>query len=301
MRSCPTFQRMNVAERREAIKDKGFCFNCLCTAHTRNFCPSRNKCMVCERNHHTMIHVDEPSHTKLTFSNIGRTQSNNRRQFPNSNSPYRSRSDGSTSPSGSSRPTTPSPDRRPHTSNRRASKATNTTTASQKPTSQVRDRLSQRSRNHVFLPTALARVLTANGPEKTRLLLSSGEAQTLVLKRLVHRLKISTTKTGNKEYCTLNLQSYHDPSAKVQIVGLVKPKFPVYLPKAVRETKLQSVYDHLTDLADPHFFKPTNVEILLANDHLPKIWRAGFIQTKSSMPIAQSTIFGWAISGGCQY
>lgn len=290
LKSCPAFQRMTVMERREVIKDKGFCFNCLCTAHTRNFCPSRKKCLVCERNHHTMIHLDETSHASPS------------QQHGTSNrSGQRSTGNSRRTSAQQTRSETPSPERGPTTSQRRRSAlsvSTNTTSPSK---SHMKERLSRRSRTHVFLPTALARVLTAHGPEKVRLLLNCGEAQTVFLRRLVDRLGLHTSKRDNKEFCTLNLQSYHDPTAKIQVVGLVQSHFKNTVPKSTTEIKLQSVYDHLTELADPHFFQPNNIEIILANDQLPRILRAGFIQTSSTMPIAQSTMFGWTISGACQY
>lgn len=265
---------MSVTERREAIKDKGFCFNCLCTAHTRNFCPSRKTCIVCDKNHHTLIHVDATTSCRASHA---RTISQ--------------RSTGNTNISrASSKNSTPVI--------RRESNASHNNS---RPQSHLNERLSRRTRMHIFLPTAMARVLTAHGSDKTRLLLNSGEVHTQVLKKLVDRLQLRTFKKDHKEFPTVNLQSYHDPSAKIQVVGLVKSNFHTNLPKSTTEIKLQSIYDHLSDLADPHFFQPKNVEIILANDYLPRVMKAGLIQTTSTAPLAQSTIFGWVISGSCQY
>ncbi|XP_075158042.1 uncharacterized protein LOC142231312 [Haematobia irritans] len=147
----------------------------------------------------------------------------------------------------------------------------------------VHERLSQRIKTHIFMPTALARVLTSNGPEKARLLLNSAGVET------------------GKTYCTINLQSYHDPAAKVQVTGVVGSNLGTALPQSTAEKKLQKIYDHLTNLADPNFFKPNNVEICIANDQLSRIILPGLIQTSSTQPIAQSSIFGWIISGVCRY
>lgn len=177
---------MTVPERREVIKEKGFCFNCLCTAHTRNFCPSRKKCMVCERNHHTLIHLDETSRVSTLRQN------------------------GNTNYTKAA-----SPERHPTSSQRRGSTLSVSTNSTNRTRSHMKERLSRRSRTHVFLPTVLARILTSHGPEKVRLLLNSGEAQTVVLRNLVDRLGLHTTGRKDKEFCTLNLQSYHDPSVKI--------------------------------------------------------------------------------------
>ncbi|XP_059218914.1 uncharacterized protein LOC131995086 [Stomoxys calcitrans] len=257
--SCPKFLRMPVVKRREVVKEKGFCFNCLCTAHTRHWCPSRKTCMVCQNHHHTLIHMDAAAK---------RTVHNNRPQTPS-----RSKSVDQRRPSSST----------------------------QRKKSCVDERLSRRTKTHVFLPTALARCLTPRGPEKTRVLLNSGGIQTIIVRGLVERLHLNTTRKDGKEYCTLNLQSYQDPTAKIQVSGVVKPQLNMMLPTTVSDEKLKKTYDQITDLADPHFFAPKNIEVVIANDLLPKILKAGMIQTSSTMPIAQSTIFGWTISGPCQY
>lgn len=285
---------MTISERRETIKEKGFCFNCLCTAHTRNWCPSRHKCMVCQRQHHTLIHVDDTNPTNQNNSNRRRQVTSvfhNRRSSTNSasESPDRRRSQST------------SPDPRPQSTHRRNPATKCSTSMRTRPQSNVSERLSHRSRTHVFLPTALARVLTPQGPEKTRLLLNSGGAQTLILRDLVDSLHLKTTKRKSNEYCTINLQSYHDPSAKIQVIGLVKSDISANTPTRTTELKLQSIYEHLPDLADPHFYNPVKVQIVLANDQLPRVLRAGLIQTSSGMPMAQSTIFGWVISGPCNY
>ncbi|XP_059221883.1 uncharacterized protein LOC131996322 isoform X2 [Stomoxys calcitrans] len=250
---------MTIAKRREVVKDKGFCFNCLCTTHTRHWCPSRKTCMVCQSHHHTLIHVDSSAITTLK------------------------RKDSKTQPRSKSET-----QRRPSSSIHRKK-------------SYVDERLSRRSKTHVFLPTALGRCLTSKGPEKTRLLLNSGGVQTIIVRGLVDRLHLKTTKKDGKEYCTLNLQSYQDPTAKIQVSGVVKSQLNMALPTTVPDEKLKTTYDQITDLADPHFFAPKNIEVVIANDQLPKILKAGMIQTSSTMPIAQSTIFGWTISGACHY
>lgn len=276
---------MTVSERRETIKEKGFCFNCLCTAHTRNWCPSRHKCMVCKRQHHTLVHVDDDT-------NATNRDHNSRHQVPSGSHTRRSSINSNCESSDRRRSHLQSPNHRQRSI---------ATSIHAQPRSNVSERLSRRSRTHVFLPTALARVLTSQGPEKTRLLLNSGGAQTVILRDLVNRLHLKTTRREGNEYCTVNLQSYHDPSAKIQVIGLVKSNVNINFPKETTERKLQSIYEHLSDLADPHFFNPSKVQIILANDQLPRILRAGLIQTSSSMPMAQSTIFGWVISGACHY
>ncbi|XP_075156468.1 uncharacterized protein LOC142229775 [Haematobia irritans] len=274
LKDCPVFYRMDVQNRRKEVKEKRFCFKCLCSSHTRDWCPSRKTCMVCNYNHHTMLHIDDH---KRNISNRTKIQAK---------------------PPTHTIRTSSGLNKRLQISDRISSKKRQSESRSQP---MVRERLSPRSKMHVFMPTALARVLTQDGPQKARLMLNSAGLQTVILRSLVDRLHLRTTRKNDREYCIINLQSYHDPSAKVQIIGVVKSHFNTPLPPETTEKKLQRVYDHLTPLADPHFFRPSNVEVSIANDQLSKIILAGLVQTSTTMPIAQSSIFGWIISGVCRY
>ncbi|XP_075149047.1 uncharacterized protein LOC142222805 [Haematobia irritans] len=268
LKFCPRFLGMPVPERREVIRTRGFCYNCLCTGHTREWCRSRGRCLVCQKGHHTLVHVDQQP---TPASSHKRHQSNKPKASGNS---------------------TRRNDRQPRHKE---------TIVNRRQRSHFNERLSQRRRTHVFLPTALARAVTSKGPAKVRLLLSSGLTETLALPSLVDRLRLHTIKRNHQDYCTVNLESYHDPLIKIQMTCRIQSSFPTALPKCTNEPKLRNIYTHLTDLADPHYYQPKDIEILVGNDQLPKILRAGLIQTSSNMPIAQNTIFGWTISGAHQY
>ncbi|XP_073841583.1 uncharacterized protein [Musca autumnalis] len=151
------------------------------------------------------------------------------------------------------------------------------------------------------LKKVAAKVLTAEGCDKVRLILNSGATQTLISVKLVERLQLKITQKAGRTFTAINLQSFHDQAVKIHVTGEVRSQLNTSLPESTKDKNLQSLYNHLTDLADPHFFNPVNVEIVIANDQIPKILKAGLIQTSSNMPIAHSSAFGWIISGGCQY
>lgn len=257
---------MSVDTRRKFVREKGYCYNCLYTSHTREWCRSRQTCNVCNKDHHTMLHVVKSGHEKQRQSKNNITQDNKNN---------RSRQQWS-----------------PSERNARRRKQT---------THNVQERLSVRSRTHVFMPTAKARVLSGGETGKTRLLINSGVAQTVILKKFVQRLCLKTTRKNGKEFCIINLQSFHDNSAKVQIAGIIREQFNTPLPASTDATKLKEIYSHIPDLADPHFHNPIDIEIMIGSDQRNKVMKAGLIQTSSTMPIAESTIFGWMISGACQY
>ncbi|XP_075163703.1 uncharacterized protein LOC142236334 [Haematobia irritans] len=56
LRLCPRFRAMDSAKRRRTVMKLGFCFNCLAESHKRLNCKSRERCMECCGEHHTMLH-----------------------------------------------------------------------------------------------------------------------------------------------------------------------------------------------------------------------------------------------------
>ncbi|XP_073821313.1 staphylococcal nuclease domain-containing protein 1-like [Musca autumnalis] len=156
------------------------------------------------------------------------------------------------------------------------------------------------SKTHIFFPTALTKILSASGCDKVRLILNTGAAHTVICDKLVERLQLKTTHESGRTFASINLQSFHDQSVKIHICGEVRSQLNITIPEATNDKQLQSIYNHLKDLADPHFFNPLNIEIMVANDQIPKILKAGVIQDSANVPLAQSSVFGWIIYGGCQ-
>ncbi|XP_075148496.1 uncharacterized protein LOC142222319 [Haematobia irritans] len=281
LRFCRQFNKLTVLERVNVAKENGYCFNCLCASHTREWCRSRNTCAVCNRNHHTKLHVDRPrgfikpkterrKNTSDTSKSTSRASLNDTNMSTFKAQPKRNR-------------------------------VFLTKHSVRESKSNIQDRLGGKSRKHVFLPTALARAITKSGTNKTRLILNSGTTESAILRSFVVRHQLQTTKRGSDEFCTINLQSFHDKAFKVQIHAVVREKLNTTLPEKVKDKILEDTYSHLPDLADPHFYHPVNIDIMIGNDEMPKILKAGLIQTASQMPIAQSTVFGWVISGARYY
>ncbi|XP_024872888.1 uncharacterized protein LOC112455302 [Temnothorax curvispinosus] len=63
--SCPTFSGKNPSQRRDIVKQHKRCFNCLSAKHSVQACPSKYSCRVCQQKHHSMLHVNPDSSSKL--------------------------------------------------------------------------------------------------------------------------------------------------------------------------------------------------------------------------------------------
>ena len=56
---CKEFTQLSPEQRGEEVKKLRRCFNCL-GSHYRDACPSPKSCTVCNRRHHSMLHLREP-------------------------------------------------------------------------------------------------------------------------------------------------------------------------------------------------------------------------------------------------
>lgn len=56
IRKCPKFRKMSVGERWKVVTKHRYCFNCLAHSHLKDKCTSRDRCMECLAEHHTLLH-----------------------------------------------------------------------------------------------------------------------------------------------------------------------------------------------------------------------------------------------------
>ena len=64
--SCSKFRSMSHAEKIALLKQHGHCLNCLRPGHFIKDCNSLHHCKVCQRPHHSLLHIDKPPRAELT-------------------------------------------------------------------------------------------------------------------------------------------------------------------------------------------------------------------------------------------
>ena len=62
---CEEFKALSPDVRKEKVKSKRFCFNCLGGEHTVTQCHSRKRCKRCQGRHHTLLHRDDKTSPAL--------------------------------------------------------------------------------------------------------------------------------------------------------------------------------------------------------------------------------------------
>jgi hypothetical protein len=80
---CEAFRQLTVDKRREAVKAKKLCFNCLSRDHISANCTSKHTCIMCNGRHHSLLHVEPaPKAFCATDNGSGATCGHGKKQAP---------------------------------------------------------------------------------------------------------------------------------------------------------------------------------------------------------------------------
>lgn len=160
-----------------------------------------------------------------------------------------------------------------------------------------------------LLKTALVNVEDSSGNQFTcRAFLDDGSESSFITEACVSSLGLRKQKTnikitglssssiGSAKFkVSLNLSSLTQ-GASFSVDALVVSKVTAPMPKLPINI---STFSYLRDLplADPKFYEPNQIDILLGADVVASIIRAGLKNGPKNTPIAQNTVLGWVLSG----
>ncbi|XP_011690002.1 PREDICTED: uncharacterized protein LOC105451334 [Wasmannia auropunctata] len=159
-------------------------------------------------------------------------------------------------------------------------------------TSTVLNHCSIQRNPQVLLATAIIYIYDRNGtPHECRALLDSGSQSNFITKELSKRLNL-------KQECahTTIMGINHTPS---EIPFLVINKITEQLPMVAIEDDKFKIPTNL-QLADPTYFIPNHIDILLGASIFWELMGSNQIRRGRHVPILQETKLGWIISGTIQ-
>ena len=259
LRVCRKFLAMNMKERLDAVKTHKYCQNCLAHDHSKGTCISKRGCRHCSKFHHTLLHINP---RLLKDFGISPTRSNSRSR---------------------------SPSPRPSTSQAARKKLAAPTTSATTLTSLLRQN------SVILLPTVLVKIGSTN--THARCLLDSGSTVSRISKRIVKTLRLTTLTMENETVCPATLKSKFDSESKIEGIFRVDNRISSKTPINSLPVNFKQHFRDLF-LADPKFFESAGIDVIIGVDLYPKVMREG-VFTKTGLPTAQSTIFGWTIYGAC--
>ncbi|XP_065368751.1 uncharacterized protein LOC135961183 [Calliphora vicina] len=168
--------------------------------------------------------------------------------------------------------------------------------------------ISSSNRDNVILATALVKIKDRSGQYVfARALLDSGSQINFVTEELSQRLQLK------KEENNLSLVGVGktNSAAKFKIQATVKSRvnshefssdfwvlrsISGYQPDKVISTSGWNIPDNI-ELADPYFFKPQKIDMLIGAEIFFELLCIGQIRRSPDIPTVQKTLLGWVVSG----
>ncbi|XP_060804340.1 uncharacterized protein LOC132902581 [Amyelois transitella] len=268
--SCKDFSSLEYNDKREFVQGNNVCFNCLTPRHSAKYCRSTICCKICSRRHHSLLH---PKITTMVAQEANIT--------------VREPCEVANSPSNVSLP---------HSSDEGEL--------------HINSHFSKGTLPHVLLATALVDTFSNKHQVQTlRALIDQGSQASFVTEAVVQLLglkktSISGTITGlgngrcikSRAMVSLMIRSRIDPECNIEIKAYVLSKITSLLPS--NHVELMSWPDlKVLELADPEYYIPNRIDILLGADVYGNIILEGLKKSPSGSTVAQNTELGWIISG----
>ncbi|XP_071576422.1 uncharacterized protein [Temnothorax nylanderi] len=258
---CPVFLQLSVQERYNFAREQGLCLNCLRAGHNLRNCSSTFTCRSCRAKHHSLLHFGQASVPPLAAA----------------------------------------PAVTPVVDNPAAPVDTG-----DKPIVSM----ASISNRVVLLSTVRAEALDVHGRAfPVRILLDSASQANFVTESCAQRGGFSRTRhratvlgIGEAKAATtrgltsLVIRVQNKTDIRFPVEATVLPRITSPLPSSRVEFKS---WDHLRglSLADPEFYLPGSIDVLLGAESFVSVLRDGRRTGKTGEPDAFNTAFGWTLIG----
>ncbi|XP_046803778.1 uncharacterized protein LOC124419208 [Lucilia cuprina] len=262
--SCPSFGALMVSERFKYVKSNKHCFNCLYKGHGATKCPTPSRCKVCKLSHHTLLHFYNNPDYGLALTNNHNQRSQN--------------SDSSANNQG---------------------QVENNITPSV---------LVTRAVKRALIPTAVVLIRDSCGAfQPVRALLDSCSEINFITEETAKRLKLkfqpyAQEVSGIGEVCT-RIKSCVEATIKSRLnsfewssIFAVTKSISSQQPGEYIETCQWEILKTL-HLADPLFYKPQRIDLLISIKVFLNLLVEGRISLGDGKPTLKNTVFGWIVGG----
>ena len=279
--NCQKFGKESNEARRKFAQERNLCFICLNDNHPAKFCKNTQRCQVCKRRHHSLLHPIGVSGSVMNeCGNIAHPETSSAavlmKEDTNSNAEVAAQAEGSSKPLVSC-----------------------LSTGSGCKT--------------VLLTTALVKAESKDGTYRmVRALLDQGSQGSFVTESTVQYLGLKKTPSrqtvigigGNKSASSkstvvINVRSRVDPTFHVKVNAFVLKSVTALLP-ATKVTRIEWVDLKEDVLADPDYYRPNKIDVLLGADVYSQVIQDGIKKNFGGTLLAQDTTLGWIISGACE-
>ena len=281
--ACPKFKSMPHQAKLSTLKAKRLCSNCLSSGHFWKQCTSIHKCKICQRPHHTLLHLDQGS---ISSTPVAVTAPTVPPATPQNGTPLNL---APQNVSGNSQSIS-----LPHDN------IFSATTVGMK---------------HNLLMTCRVRVKSPNGSfVVARALLDSASSASFISERLAQSLNLHRTKrdvvisgvaglahrSQTHSFTTFDVSLVNLSTKVVGVTAAIVPHVTCELP--THSVPFKSEWDHLKglQLADPDFGCPSRIDLLLGVDVFVDVLLTGRRFGQPGTPTAFETHLGWVLAGSVE-
>ncbi|XP_074033910.1 uncharacterized protein [Leptinotarsa decemlineata] len=267
---CDKFKSLSPGQRYEAVRDNGWCYNCLSNKHTVKNCPNERLCVECSKKHHILLHLGKPN--SVSGSNGEAASGSN--------------------------------------IERRETVINDTSTVDVHLCSEPNAVYLKDDSNYttllasmvVFVETSLIAGATA------RFILDSGSEANLLTIGCCKRLGLKISKNYSSVYglggsiqkvkgsTIFTVVSRYNPQKKYTVRALVLDKITNKLPKFKVDISAFPTLQKV-ELADNNFDKPAEIDGILGVEMFANILEEGRITGVSGSPVAVKTTLGYVVMG----
>ncbi|KAH9640414.1 hypothetical protein HF086_018080 [Spodoptera exigua] len=279
--SCSQFLALSIDARLKLIPNYKVCYNCFHTGHFANRC-RKPGCKVCKRRHNTLIHSDNKGASTSRDNNVA-----------HSSTPHSIRTSSPTDAVARTNVT-----------------ANNLTLAADVVGSSCGER--KQHCGGVLLSTALIKLCDQYDRQHiVRALLDSGSTSCFMTEHLCKRLNLDACQVNGSVYGINNVSSRVGKMCHIKMTSLdnsYSSKFYCFvLPSLTGVVPCREV--DISDLnipgdiclADPTFYKPSEVDILIGADLFWDLVGSQTIRLGVGKPVLCQTVLGWIVSGPVTY
>jgi len=146
-----------------------------------------------------------------------------------------------------------------------------------------------------IIPTAIVVLDTGTNKYETGALIDPCTPVSTIDRSLAAAFGLPTTSVGDETVCSSTLRS-RTGTFKIDVV---RRNFGTRTPIPALADDVRAKFNDIR-LADEQFHRPATISLVLGSDVYRDVIQPGFLNLDEGLPITQSTVFGWIVSGSCR-
>ncbi|KAL7738903.1 hypothetical protein ACLKA6_008484 [Drosophila palustris] len=148
------------------------------------------------------------------------------------------------------------------------------------------------------LPTAVVRLQAGDSSFVLLALYDPCAAVSSISASLAAQLKLPALHVGDDRVCKATVASKVDADLRFDVLLKIVKGLQICTPVRPLGDSVRARFANLT-LANDNFHRPSTISLVLGADAANHVVTEGFMPSQNGLPMAQSTIFGWMVSGSC--